>query len=488
VVFEASEPLVPGAPAHSWNVYEWSAGALRLVSVLPGAGNVAAENAHGIDRQPNAVSADGSRISWVDDNTGGLYVRENGTSTVQLNLSQRTPSLGNGIAHFMAATPDGSRVFFTDTTALTDAAGDNGGLYEYSFASNRLTDLTPDAGGPPEVDGVVGIGEDGSNVYFVAEASLPGTAAPGAGPDARDLYLVRNGTLTFVAKLNANDNDDWTESFGARSAQVTPDGNRLAFMSQAPLTGYDNTDLKTGKADDELFLYDAGDGTLRCVSCNPSGERPIGPASVPLPEQSAHLPRYLSENGQRLFFNSQDALLPAASNGQQNVYEYEDGAIHLISPGTSDQESTFADASVNGDNVFFTTSARLVPQDQDEHSDMYDARVDGGFPIATPPAPCSGEGCRGPIGAPPAPLAIATEEVHAAEAAPAPAGGPTPTPPASPHKATRPAHKARAPHAARRSRRSRRPRGKRGAARGHRAARRSPKAGGQPAARSGTAR
>jgi hypothetical protein len=41
---------------------------------------------------------------------------------------------------------------------------------------------------------------------------------------------------------------------------------------------------------------------------------------------------------------------------------------------------------------------------------MYDARVDGGFPAApSPPPPCTGEGCRGPLSAPPAPVGISTE-------------------------------------------------------------------------------
>ncbi len=492
VVFEASEPLLPGAPAHASSVYEWSAGALRLVSVLPGPGEVVAESAYGAGRgiQPSVVSADGSRIFWTDGNRQNLYVREDGNSTVQLNLSQRTPSLGDGTAQFVAATPDGSRVFFTDATALTNAAADNGGLYEYSFASKRLTDLTPDAAGPPEVEGVLGISEDGASVYFVAGASLPSNAAPGGGqpsPGGHNLYLARNGAFTFIARLSESDTGDWAGSgvgsFSERTAQVTPDGGTLAFMSKASLTGYDNTDLDTGEADAELFLYDAGTGTLRCVSCNPSGARPIGPASVPTPQESAHLPRYLSEDGRRLFFDSKDALLPAASNGQQNVYEYEDGAIHLISSGTSEQASALVDASADGDDVFFTTSARLVPEDQDEHSDMYDARVDGGFPAANPPATCSGEGCRGPIGAPPAPLAIATEETHAGEAAPAQPGAAAPTPPARPHKAARPRHKSRARHTARRARRSRGPRGKGGADRRRRATRRSSKQHGRSAAR-----
>jgi 5-hydroxyisourate hydrolase-like protein (transthyretin family) len=77
--------------------------------------------------------------------------------------------------------------------------------------------------------------------------------------------------------------------------------------------------------------------------------------------------------------------------------------------------------------VFFTTEARLVGQDTDELSDLYDARVDGGFP-APKVTGCVGEGCQG---APPTPLA----SVSPGSLSPSGAGNLTP-PPAPPAKPT----------------------------------------------------
>jgi hypothetical protein len=75
----------------------------------------------------------------------------------------------------------------------------------------------------------------------------------------------------------------------------------------------------------------------------------------------------------------------------------------LLSGGESSDYSFLVDADPAGENVFFTTRARLVTQDRDEHVDLYDARVHGGFPESS--LACTGTGCQG---VPPAPPTFAT--------------------------------------------------------------------------------
>jgi hypothetical protein len=126
-----------------------------------------------------------------------------------------------------------------------------------------------------------------------------------------------------------------------------------------------------------------------------------------------HTPRAVRDDG-RVFFNSIAALVPADSNGQWDVYEWEPagvgdcapssenaataqssgGCVSLISSGTAEEEAGFLDASESGDDAFFLTSAQLNEIDEDHQLDAYDARVLG-VPPTRPTFPeCLGEACQ----------------------------------------------------------------------------------------------
>lgn len=398
VVFETNDALVPEAPAEAWSVYEWSSSAgLRLVSVLPD--ESAAPEAHaggnGESDYNQVISADGSRIFWTAENQ--LYVREDGVRTVKLNASEREVSLGDGSATLLAISADGSKAFFSDSTSLTDAVDDHGGLYEYDLDAESLRLLTPNPVGEPQISGVLGAGEDGSPVYFASSTAL----AAGAQEGQPNLYVEREGALEWIATLSEEDATNWALYLEERTSRLTPDGNRLAFLSKASLTGYDNTNPKTGEPESQLFVYDAGDGQLVCASCNPTGAPPIGRSTLPRGTPSSYLPNVFSADGSRVFFNSIDALVPGDSNHRQDVYVFAEGKPQLISTGVSSDISTLVDVAAGGRDVFFTTRSRLVGEDLDNNSDLYDARVGGGFPEPVQSLPCAGEACRGPVGTSP---------------------------------------------------------------------------------------
>ena len=199
--------------------------------------------------------------------------------------------------------------------------------------------------------------------------------------------------------------------------RTSADGKTAAFLSTEPLTGYDNTDQSTGEPDSEVFLENASG--LHCVSCNPSGEPPLGPSSIPGAIANGegpnatrvYEPRNLSTDGRRLFFDSGDRLVNGDASAAQDVYEWESpgsgsceqsspdffataaGCIFLISSGSSSEPSSFIDASASGRDAFFLTGASLLERDPGSF-DLYDAREQGGFSEAQPPIPCEGDACQ----------------------------------------------------------------------------------------------
>jgi phosphodiesterase/alkaline phosphatase D-like protein len=431
-------------PASGPGLYEWSDGKLHYVTVLPD-GTLPHETALGFAHvAANAISSDGTRVIWTNstENPAHLYMTDTDTGqTLQLDAAQGASEPTSGSARFQTATSDGSRVFFTDTQKLTEGSSaeptfGKADLYECEIVERegklacQLKDLTadPNAGEYAAVQGfLLGASADGSSVFLVAQGVLAdnenagGERATGGSDNLYELHEAGGAwTSTFIAGLSSEDGPEWEGNRQANPAYVTarvsPNGRYLAFMSAASLTGYDNVDANSGKRDEEVFLYDAGSGSITCVSCDPSGARPAGVLDTEEAGEglglvvdrrkvwighylAGNIPgwtaqslttalfqsRYLSDEG-RLFFNSPDDLVPAASNGKNDVYEYEPagvggcesasaGCVSLISSGSSPQESAFLEATPSGDDVFFLTSAQLSPQETDTGFHIYDARV-----------------------------------------------------------------------------------------------------------------
>lgn len=447
-IFQVADRLTPDAIAGKFQLYEARAGGLSLVCVMPdgtpypgdcSAGSpsgTATEFPNRSDTVRNAMSEDGSRIYWSttkgENGLGQIYLRLNGTDTVEVSGKASSAE-----ARFLQASPDGSRALFMieDRTAPITVLNHN--LYEYDLGSETTSLI----GG--KVLGVVAASEDLSRVYFVSEEAIGGEGTPGQP----NLYMNGDGTNTFIATLSGEDVRSEARNPGSNTppsdatpapifhvAQVSPDGGRLAFISNEPLTGFDNADAVSGEPDSEVFTYAAATRKLDCVSCSPAGARPSGQnvevpgnsgslwtaASLPLGENQLYTPRTLSADGKHLFFTSYADLLPRDRNGRADVYEWEQagasssckdeadpdfyvadgGCLFLISTGSSPQDSELVDLSASGRDVFFTTKENLLPQDIDLE-DIYDARVDGGFPLppASPP-PCEGEDCQPAVVAP----------------------------------------------------------------------------------------
>jgi len=437
VFFESANPLIHGAAAGVRNLYEWHEGQLSLADLLPGGapsdggaagwrGPGAAEEAvelpdHSFGRvshfAQDAVSADGSRAFFTDLGTGHLYVREQ-----EPGGEGKTLEVSSGPAAWLASTPDGAHAFYSE----------GGVLYRFDVEGAQAVALTP-AGA--EVQGVLGVADDGSYLYFAAKGVLAAGGVSGAG----NIYQWHEGTIALVS--GGGEEDDWTAhtllyhgvvrggpAEGVRTARVSTDGRTLMFSSRMDITGYDNhgaggdcTEHEEAAPCDEVYVYDASTGEVTCVSCNPSGTPATSDALLYHAENDGsvapptlypwELPRNLSEDGSRVFFETKEALLPADNNSQMDVYEWEredagacpagtsGGCLYLISSGVSSEPSYLAQASPSGGDVFFFTRQSLVGQDEDELVDLYDAREGGGIAAQNPPAPaapCLGEACHPP--------------------------------------------------------------------------------------------
>lgn len=376
VVFSESAQLTGNAPSDVENLYEWREGALYLITVLPNGD--ATSGALASNEEPaHAVSADGSHVFFTAG--GKLYVRLNGERTVQVDEPREGGAGPGGGGNFRDASADGSHVFFTDeaSAGLTNdtVAGSGENLYLYDVETGRLADLTPDS--HVAVRGVVGIGEDGSSVYFLTNGALPAGGVEGQS----NLYMWHDGTTTFIATMNFADGQEIVQGH----ARVSPNGGYLAFQSRDSLTGYDNNE------EPEIFLYDAAADELACASCNPSAEAAVYGVEELKPEGTERegAPHYVTNGGQ-VFFDTREELLPRDTNGKADVYEYANGQLQLISTGTGSAGAYFLDASESGEDVFFETRETLIPQATDEEArSIYDARVGGGFPELSVSQPCA---------------------------------------------------------------------------------------------------
>ncbi len=433
VVFHSKAGLTAAAPSAA-GLYMWQAGApLSLLSVLPdgtpapdeGFTEPSLGSPEGLSTR-GAISSSGQRVFWTDGTGTGLYLRDTvQNETIKLNAAQGHGAIEAGEGgqempeppegqsgrevRFQSASADGSKVLFTDTARLTeDSTQEPTGeespmdLYEFELTSQdplrgRLRDLTSGAAGSSgDVLNVIpGSSEDGSSVYFVANAALAPGARPGrctrnpeggeASPPGAtcNLYLSEADPAhpglrqtRLIAELSSEDAADWGAGASSKltpsqlnlssvTSRVSPDGRYLAFMSQQSLTGYDNRDASSGLPDEEVFLFDAAQGRLLCASCNAGAEgggwsRPHGVFDTELAGEGVGLQvdrpeiwsaRWLAGSIPGWGFNRDGKSQPAA------LY----------------QPRYLADSG----RLFFNSSDALVAQDKNGKQDVYEYEPQG---------------------------------------------------------------------------------------------------------------
>ncbi|MDO8184198.1 hypothetical protein Q7L71_01315 [Conexibacter sp. CPCC 205706] len=404
---------------------EWRASSgLGEMTVQP-AGEPHPINAHLTSTLVPTVTPDGSaKLLTPNDSFGtyasGIYLVRDGAAPVQVTASQRAGDdpAQRQPAYFIGASGDLSTVFFFSPVPLTDDSdtGDPGApddtLYRYDARTGRLTDLLANVRpGERVLSAVLGrVSADGSTLFFQAQ----GAFAPGAPAGTRNLYVVRDGELRFVADLgNATD-------LNPGSNQISPDGRYFTLQASANLTAYDSSGPGCATASNplcsQIFVYDTVERTMSCASCDPDGSPPKGyalfrPSQVP---GLRHLSNVLTDDG-KVAFESSDALVPADVNGRRDVYTWQAGRLELISTGRGDSDTLFEDMSADGSTIALATRQQLVGRDTDQLVDAYVARIGGGLPSqgASAPRPpvCRGADCQGFPTAPPTLVRSGSEDL-----------------------------------------------------------------------------
>ncbi|HYI80867.1 MAG TPA: hypothetical protein VEW67_08410 [Thermoleophilaceae bacterium] len=302
---------------------------------------------------------------------------------------------------------------------------------------------------------LAGISGDGSHVYFVAQGKLtnvPNALGQTAVDGDRNLYAYvvddehPAGELSFVAKVAVEDESKLYGGFGtirygtwnnagypvpvtetdAEGNEVGGDGHVFVFQTEA---GVDPTDTD-GVTD--VYRYDADTGELERISVGApdapggagNGAFPVGPRAGgnPKPEyistDFAERKRWVSEDGGTVVFKTAEGLASGDDNGVVDVYLWREGVVHRVAGsadlaaiaalGGLDEATRRPTLSHDGSVVAFATSSRVLPEDGDTVSDIYVARVDGGY-LRTTEQNCTAltDTCQG-RGATPAGVALDT--------------------------------------------------------------------------------
>jgi len=408
VIFEAEVKLEPNAPeAGEIGVYDRTpgpGGVTHTVSLLPGEVPVAGSYL--------GASTDGTAIAFKGN--GKYYVRLDNTST---ELVTETADAFAGVSE------SGAQVFYVQ----------GGNVFSFDTATEATAPVT--AVGDAQV---VNISADGSHVYFISKTQIGGEGT--AGQDNLYVWERGGGTTTFIATVDPSDVADlhpepeaqgeqnlvnWTSeatwplknwNVGAAYdvSRTTPDGSVIVFESKAKLTAYENA----GHV--EIYRYDAATDELACVSCSGTGPatgdaflqsfyRVSGDTVRPL--TAINPVDNVTEDGEAVFFETTDRLLPGDVSDTRDIYRWKDGELALISSGTSSQNSYLYAATPDGSDVLFLTYDHLLPQDENSVGALYDARIGGGFPPQdAQEEACQDDTCQGPAVSAPVPPFPASSE------------------------------------------------------------------------------
>jgi Tol biopolymer transport system component len=270
-------------------------------------------------------------------------------------------------AQFEGASADGVLVFFSTEERLTQGDTDRSlDVYKRNLEGGATTLVTlgssgcaPGCGNGAFTATFAHTDPAGGEVFFETEEPLASEDAD----SAIDLY-VRDMTGAETSLVSAGaaaclpgcGNGD----FDISRRGISIDGSHAYFATSEPLAPADTDgafDIYARDLSGEVTVLAS---TGNCPGCGNSGAVPIFHTS--------------SDDGDRIFFSSEEKLVEADQDDATDVYarDLPAGPTILISAGTDDVTASFAAASADGTHVFFTSAEGLAAEDKDGVNDVYE--------------------------------------------------------------------------------------------------------------------
>jgi len=381
----------------------------------------------GSEPQPatfQGASADGSKVFFTtkqqllsEDSTYNLYeydfTKPEGRRLVRISAPDSSALQGESAeaAGVVRISSDGSHVYFIAAGVLTTkpnseekvAQKGSTNLYAYDTVTEELKFVA--TAGIGSVSDEVSFDRerlaqttpDGRDLVFSSTAKLAGDTSTGRAVYLYDFGEPNSpGTLTWISH-DAPGFTTPSEPNEAKGAYIAPPPNGL-IGGDANIDDWD-----------------------RAITGCPSAVSPQeGEVSAAERKEREECPEH-KYDGEDVIFGTAERLQANDVNRAPDVYEWHcaapcrhpavEGVVEMISDGRDPQgvgqlevppasghnqpeiKARVAAISATGSDILFSTHTQLVGQDTDILNDVYDARVDGGFPEPPREELCAGEVC-----------------------------------------------------------------------------------------------
>jgi hypothetical protein len=229
----------------------------------------------------------------------------------------------------------------------------------------RALITTGPAGGNGAFDAFfVGTTPAGSKAYFETQEKMVASDTD----SNYDVYERSGSTTTLISTGSTGGNG----AFDAFLDAVSSDGSRVFFTTREKMVA--------GDTDSNDDVYERSGTTTTQISTGSPGGNGAFDAFF----------AGASQNGTRVFFETDESLVAGDTDTQQDVYQRSSGTTTQISTGATGGNgaffSGFLGASADGTRVFFETDEKLVAGDTDAEFDIYERNGSTTTQISTGPS------------------------------------------------------------------------------------------------------